>query len=232
MKKVISLILVSLLLISCQTKTDDLLITGRVKNIKKGKLFLQRIVDSTLVNVDSVSFYNNDDFSFAVELEKPEIMYLELQKDTLEEPGQNFISFFADKGNLTVNSRLDKFVYATIDADYENQQVFTTYANNLKRFGDFKLDLIKEELEARKNGDDRKLDSINKAYDRMNKRRILYAINYAKANPSLEVSPYIVLNQAQYINKNYLDTVYLALDKKIQKSFYGQQLKAMIDKKD
>ncbi len=230
MKRIVGVVIACLIIFSCSSKREDLIITGQVKGIKKGKLFLQKVSDSVIVNLDSITFYNNDDFTFTVELEHPEMMYLELQKDTLEEPGQNFVPFFADKGNLMVNSSLDKFVYATIDADYENHKVFTTYASNIKRFGDFKLDLIKEELEARKNDDQQKLDSINEAYDRMNKRRVLYAINFAKANPKLEVSPYIVLDQARYINKSYLDTVYRALDKKIQKSFYGKQLKAMIDK--
>ena len=216
------------MILSCNSKREDLIITGKIDGIKKGKLFLQKIRDTAIINLDSISFYNTNEFSFSVELEHPEVLYLQLQKDKVNEV-DDFIPFFADKGNLQVNAKLDQFALARITADYDNQNAFNTYSDNIKRFGGAKLDLIKAELEARKSDDKEKLDSINEAYDRMNTRRILYAINYAKANPSLEVSPYIVINQAQYINKNYLDTVYLALDKKIQNSFYGKQLKELID---
>jgi len=231
MKNAIAFILLSILILSCNSKREDLIITGNIEGLKKGKLFLQKIRDTAILNLDSVSFYNTNEFQFSVELEHPEVLYLQLQTDTLNEV-DNFIPFFADKGNLQVNTKLDQFSLPDITADYENQKVFNVYSVNLKRFADSKIDLIKAELEARKSNNSMKLDSVNAAYDRMNKRRVLYAINYAKAHPELEVSPYIVLNQAQYINKKYLDTVYNALSKKNQKSFYGKQLKKLIDKED
>jgi len=231
MKKYLAIIVLSILILSCNSKREDLVITGKIVGLKKGKLFLQKIKDTAIINLDSVSFYNTNDFSFSIELEHPEVLYLQLQTDTLNEV-DNFIPFFADKGNLQVNTTLEQFSLPEITADYENQKVFNVYSVNLKRFADSKLDLIKAELEARRSNNEAKLDSVNAAYDRMNRRRVLYAINYAKAHPNLEVSPYIVLNQAQYINKRYLDTVYNAMDKTIQNSFYGKQLKELMDKED
>lgn len=231
MKNSIAFILSCILIVSCNSKREDLVITGKIDGLKKGKLFLQKIQDTTIINLDSVILYNTNEFNFSVELEHPEVLYLQLQKDTLTEV-DNFIPFFADKGNLQIQTSLDQFSLPKISTDYENQKVFNTYSINLKRFADSKLDLIKAELEARKSNNTKRLDSVNEAYDRMNKRRVLYAINYAKAHPGLEVSPYIVLNQAQYINKRYLDTVYNAMDKTIQKSFYGKQLKELVDADD
>ena len=228
MKNSIAIIFLSILMLSCNSKREDLIITGKIDGLKKGKLYLQKIRDTSIINLDSVRFYNSSDFSFSIELEHPEVLYLQLQKDTLSDI-DNFIPFFADKGNLQINTSLNQFSLAKISAHYENQTVFNIYSENIKRFSDAKLDLIKAELEARKSNDEAKLDSVNAAYDRMNQRRVLYAINYAKVNPDLEVSPYIILNQAQYINKKYLDTVYNALDKRIQQSYYGKQLKALIE---
>ena len=228
MKRLVACICVAVMLCSCSSKTEDLNITGQVQGIKKGKLFLQKIKDTALINIDSFSFYNSSSFKFSVEVEQPEVLFLQLQKDTLSQ-ADDYITFFADKGNLEVNAKLDQFLLASITADYDNQNKFNTYLENIKKFSNLKLDLIKAELEARKQMDMQKIDSVNRAFNQIDKRRILYAINFAKTNPSLEVSPYVMITQAPYINNNYLDTVYLSLDQKIQKSLYGRKLKALID---
>ena len=216
-------LLFTLLIISCDQKQPDLIITGQVKGLKKGKLYLQKIKDSSIVNIDSVEFYGNNDFKFETSIEHPEIMYLQLQKDTVE-IADNFIAFFADKGQLQIDAKLDAFMYASIDGNYDNQEQFQIYSKNIKRFSNQKLDLIEAELKARKSQDEPLLDSINEAYNRMIRRQYLYTINFAMGHPDLEVSPYVVINQAEYISKKYLDSVYNSLDRNIQKSFYGQKL--------
>lgn len=224
-------VFIVLVIFSCDSTKPDLLITGQIKGLKKGKLYLQKIKDSAIVNIDSIEFYNNNDFTFGTSIEHPEIMYLQLQKDTVE-IADNYIAFFADKGQLQVDAKLEEFMYADIEGDYENQKQFKIYSDNLKRFGDQKLDLIEAELEARKSKDKRLLDSINKSYNRMNQRRYLYAINFAMGHPDLEISPYVVFSQAKYINTKYLDSVYQNLDRKIKKSFYGKKLNDLITQRE
>ncbi len=213
-------------ILSCNSKQPDLVISGQIEGLKKGKIYLQKIKDSTIVNLDSIDFYNTNQFKLEVNLSHPEVMYLQLKKDTVDKV-DNFISFFADKGKLNVDAKLSEFNLAKLNSNYKNQQKFQEYSQNIKRFGDQKLDLIKAELEARKDNNQERLDSVNMAYNTMSKRRYLYAINFAMSHPDLEVSPFIILNQAQYINSKYLDSVYNSLDKSIQKSYYGQQLKQL-----
>ena len=227
MKHRLLVLVVLLALLSCDNKKPDLTITGQVKGLKKGKLYLQKINDTSIVNIDSVRLYNDNNFKFEIPIKQPQLMYLQLQRDTVE-VADNFIAFFADKGELQVNADLEAFMNAKIAANYENQKQFGIYSENIKRFGDQKLDLIKVELEARKTQNEILLDSVNEAYDRMNRRRYLYAINFAMGHPDLEVSPYVLLNHADYINKKYLDSVYKNLDRNIQKSFYGQKLNDLV----
>jgi hypothetical protein len=227
MNKKILIFLLCFGFIACESKSPDLVLEGKIFGLKKGKIFLQRVKDSAIINIDSVEFYNTNLFRFERQLDYPEIMYLQLQKDTIN-PEDNFVAFFADKGKVNVNAALNQFMFADIKANYANQKEFNTYSKNLKRFGDQKLDLIKAEMEARSTNDEARLDSVNKAYDRMNKRRYLYTINFAINHPDLEVSPYVLLNQAQYIRKSYLDSVYQKLDHKVQKSYYGRKLNNLI----
>lgn len=230
MKNNLLILFLAFAFLSCDNKQPDLTISGQIKGLKKGKIYLQKIKDSALVNIDSVAFYNTNNFIFEVFVEHPELMYLQLQKDTIEMV-DNYITFFADKGQIKVDASLDNFMYAKISGDYENQKQFKIYSNNIKRFGDQKLNLIAAELDARKQKKDMLLDSINKAYNRMNRRRYLYAINFAMGHPDIEVSPYVVLNHAKYIKKKYLDSVYNNLDPKIQKSYYGKKLSQLINKR-
>ena len=231
MKYKLLVVFVALIIFSCDNSKPDLVITGQIDGLKKGKLYLQKIKDSVIVNIDSVEFYNNNDFKFETTIEHPQIMYLQLQKDTVE-IADNFVAFFADKGQLLMDAKLEEFMFAKLEADYENQKVFKAYSDNLRRFNDQKLDLIEAELEARKIKDEMSLDSINLVYNKMNQRRYLYAINFAMGHPKLEVSPYIVLNQAQYINTKYLDSVYQNLDRNIKKSYYGKKLNDLVIQQD
>ncbi len=228
MKKFILGLIAFLSILSCESEKPDFVIEGKVKGLKKGKIYLQKWKDSTIVNIDSISLYNENNFRFEQKIVQPEIMYLQLQKDTVEIK-DNYITFFADKGKLEVNSTLDEFMYAELKADYPNQNQFNEYNKTMRRFTDQKLDLIKAELEARKSNDNVKLDSVNKVYNKMNRRRSLYSINFALANTNQEVSPYVILEQSQYISKPYLDTVYQKLDKKVKTSFYGKKLKKLIE---
>lgn len=227
MKKYIFILISFLAILACENEKPDLLIKGHIKGLKKGKLYLQTLTDSIIVNLDSVSFYNSNRFRFERKLDYPQVMYLQLKKDSID-PADNFIAFFADKGKVNVKAELGRFIFAEAEADYPNQKAFGDYSKNIKRFGDQKLDLIKAEMEARKSGDSEKLDSVNLAYNRMHKRRYLYTVNFAFSHPDLEVSPYIVMNQARYINKKYLDSVYQSFHKSIQKSYYGKQLNDLI----
>lgn len=213
--------------LACENKPPDFVIEGEIEGLKKGKLYLQKIKDSTLINIDSVEFYNTSQFRIERDLEYPEVMYLQLKKDTIETT-DNFVSFFADKGKLTVKAKLDQFMFAELEGDYVNQQKFQEYSEIIKRFGDQKLDLIEAEINARKNKNQDKLDSINESYNKMNRRRYFFAINFAFGHPDLEVSPYILINHAEYINTKYLDSVYQSFDKSVQKSYYGKQLNDLI----
>jgi hypothetical protein len=227
MKKIIVLFVILLGFTSCKKDNPDLVIQGKVEGLKKGKIYLQKWNDSTILNIDSIDIYKENHFRFEQNISHPEIMYLQLQKDTID-PTDNYITFFADKGQINIKADLEEFIYAEIKADYANQKEFYAYNETMKRFSDQKLELIKAELEARKSNNKEQLDSINDAYDKMIKRRSLYAINFAIGHPDLEISPYVILEQSKSINPSFLDTVYTKLDQKIQQSYYGLKLKELL----
>ena len=49
-----------------------------IKNFKKGNIYLQKISDSTLINVDSIFVTNEKPITLSHDLESPELFYLYL----------------------------------------------------------------------------------------------------------------------------------------------------------
>ena len=102
------------------------------------------------------------------------------------------------------------------------------YRKMMSRFNDSNLDIIKENFEAQKAEDEEKLIELDNRYDRLLKRKYLYTVNFALNNKDLELAPYLALSEVFDANIKYLDTIYGSLEKNIQKSKYGKQLKEFL----
>jgi len=115
-----------------------------------------------------------------------------------------------------------------ITSNFENQKKLEEYNEVIKQFNNQRLDLIEANFEASKSQNEEKLDSLNKRFNSILKRKYLYTVNFALNNKNLEVSPYVLLSEAFDANIKYLDTVYNALEKPIRKSLYGKRLNELI----
>ena len=68
--------LIALFITSCNNRTNDLdamVVSGTVKGLKKGTLYLQHIPDSTLVTIDSIEIDGSGNFKFDTKNESPEV---------------------------------------------------------------------------------------------------------------------------------------------------------------
>lgn len=213
---------------SCSKKSTDLVVTGTVKDIKKGTIYLQKIIDTTLVSVDSLTFNGNSTFELSCELKEPEVLYLNLNDNSSD---SERIRFFAEKGNVVINTTLKRFgLDAEINGSSLNKQL-EDYYKIANRFDDDALDLMVKQLEAAKTGDTNKINIANKNSDNNLKRKYLYSINFAMNHKNSEVAPYIALAEIYDANIKYLDTIYNALPKDIANSKYGKELNDFIGKR-
>ena len=224
MKKISVLLLILIGIAACSKKESNLLITGEVKGLKKGTLYLQKIEDTMLVNIDSVVVDGDPQFNMDVYLDSPQMMYLYLEKVDNSQYDDR-IEFFADKGEIAIYTSLEKFETGAKVKGSANQEKLQEYRQMISRFNDSNLDLIKESFEAQKVEDDQKLIEIDQKYDRLLKRKYLYTVNFALTNKDLEIAPYLALSEVFDANIKYLDTIYNALEPKIKKSKYGKSLK-------
>jgi succinate dehydrogenase flavin-adding protein (antitoxin of CptAB toxin-antitoxin module) len=214
------------ILISCGNKQHDLTVKGHIEGLKKGTIYLKKLNDSALVNVDSLIINGNSDFELHSDLESPEVFYLYLDKNSSEE---DRITFFADKGITEINTSLKNFVFDAEIIGSEQQKSLEEYQFIISRLNNSNLDLIKEDFEAQREGDSAKLDTIQKQYDNFLKRRYLYTVNFALNNKDSEVAPYVTLTEIYNANISLLDTINNSLTPKVKDSKYGKELQRFIN---
>ncbi|MEM7382644.1 MAG: DUF4369 domain-containing protein, partial [Bacteroidota bacterium] len=85
-----------------------MIVTGNVKGLKKGTLYLQHIPDSVLVTVDSLTIAGDGNFNFEIPLDHAEIFYLYLDKTDNNDINDR-ITFFGEPGTITINTAWNTF---------------------------------------------------------------------------------------------------------------------------
>ncbi len=224
--------LVSLFLLASCSKDGDFTLTGKVNGLKKGKIYLQRIEDTSLVTIDSVIVDGDPTFEFITDLKEPQIVYLALEKVDAYEYDDR-IMIFAEPGQMTVNTSLKNFESQAAITGSQNQQKLDEYTKIIRRFNDQNLDLIKKSFEVRKEGWEDFIVFYDNKLQNLTKRKYLYTVNFALNNKEYEVAPYLAVSEIFDANVKYLDTIYSSLKPKIRRSKYGKALKDYIkERKD
>jgi len=224
MKKIILLLFSSIGILACSETESNLIVTGNIKDLKKGTIFLQKIEDTLLINVDSVQVNGNSEFVLKDYIESPQIMFLSLDKVDNSQYDDR-LEFFADEGEVKIITSLENFEQDAKITGSQNQEKLIEFRKIMQRFDNSNLDLIKEDLEAQKNNDEESLLDINNRSDKLLKRKYLYTVNFALNNKDLELAPYLALSEVFDANIKYLDTIYSSLEPKVKESKYGKELK-------
>lgn len=225
MKKSIIVFVALLLLSACnQNETKgNLHITGNIKGLRKGTLYIQRVVDTTLVAIDTIHIDGSSTFESNLDLKSPEMLYLFLDRGVSNSLDNN-LSFFAEPGTITIETSLDRYLSDAKITGSKNQEIFEEYKKINTRFTDENLTLIEKRFNAIKNKDTKAADSLSAKQDSNTKRKYLFATNFALNNRDFEVAPYIALSEIYDINVKYLDTIQKSMSPKVAKSLYGKKL--------
>ncbi|RKR10986.1 uncharacterized protein DUF4369 [Flavobacterium sp. 90] len=226
MKKSIIAFVTLAVLASCSKKessTDNLHITGNIKGLKKGTLYIQRIVDTSLVAIDSIKIDGNSAFESDIKLESPEMLYLFLDRGVTNSLDNNIL-FFAEPGNINIDTNLDNFIYSAKITGSKNQELYEQYQKINSRFIGENLSLVEPRFKAIKRKDQKAIDSIDAKQSSNIKRKYLYATNFAINNKDHEIAPYIALAEIYDINIKFLDTIQKSMTPKVANSLYGKKL--------
>ncbi len=224
MKKIGLLILGAMAVIACSKENENTMyVKASVKGLKKGTFYLQKQVDSMIVSVDSINVDGTEDFLMTDEITSPEMYFLTLGNSSKS------ISFFGEKDTVTIVSQLDLFALKAKIKGSMNQDLLTSFADMQQNFNNQKLDLIKEEFEARKIGSQDSIELVANKLKNWQRKRYLYMTNFAVRNANYEVAPYIALTELVDANIKLLDTVTNSMSPEVRDSKYGQQLVKFVD---
>jgi len=224
MKKLSVLFIVFFTLLACSSKESNLIVKGNIEGLKKGTLYLQKVEQDSLINIDSVTIRGDANFVMETYITSPQIMYLFLDKVDNASYIER-IEFFAEEGEVEINSTLKNF---QIDAKVKgsaNQEKLVEYKKMISRFNDSNLDLIQKNFEAQRDNNEEELIAINREYERLLARKYLYTVNFAINNKNLEIAPYLALSEVFDANIKYLDTIYNSMTPQVKESLYGKELK-------
>ena len=225
MKNVVFTALFLLLLMACAKKEPlgNLHITGTVKGLKKGTLYIQKIKDSALVTIDTIAIEGNPDFASDLNIESPEVYYLFLDRGVTNSL-DNKVPFFAEPGNIRIETSLEYFLSNAKITGSKNHEKYAEFRKVTTRYNDQNLELTESKFYAFKNKNFKKVDSLQSLQDAGIKRRYLYTTNFAINNNNLEVAPYVTLAEIANINLKYLDTIQKSMTPKVAQSMYGKRL--------
>jgi hypothetical protein len=220
------------LFVSCSDKKaakDELVLKGYVKGLKKGKLYLQRVQDSTIVVLDTIVLNGDSHFESNVKLEAPEMLYLYLDRGVTESKDNNLL-FFAEPGNMTVDTNLEFFLGNAKFTGSKNQELYEQYKHIISQFNDEQLKLLQAQIMGTKGNKNYSAEENTKKQEQLLKRRYLYAANFALTNANHEVAPYIALTDIYDMQPRFLDSIHRKMTPEITNSKYGKKFTEFLKK--
>jgi len=224
MKKLTAICLLIIIAACSSEKKGNMKVQGQIKGLKKGTLYLQKMKDSMLVSVDSVSLLGKDTFLLTDNVEDPVMYYLTFDGNTTDKR----IIFFGEKGIITINDLVEKFGIAPEISGSKNQEVLDKYYKITRQFRGKQLDLIKENFEAQRENDEEKIKEITNTSENLLKRRYLYTTNFVLNHTDFEAAPYIALTELVDANIKLLDTINNSLSDNVKSSTYGKKFQKFV----
>ena len=189
-----------------------------VENFKKGNIYLQKISDSALINVDSIFVKKNESIILKYNIDSPELFYLNLDVSDID----NRIEFFGEKGEINIDTSLEKFNSDFKISGSSSDSIYRDYLSVIKKFNNQKLDLIQLSFNLTKTELNDSLIKVQNQIKSLNKRQYLYNLNYTVSNGNSFISPLIAINEFSESDKIVLDTIKNSMSKQVLESKYGK----------
>ena len=227
MKKIFLAVIALITLIACDKKETvegaNVHITGNVEGLSQGKLYLQKIEDTTLVIIDSIQINGDSKFESHIKLDSPEMLYLALDRGQTNSI-DNSLPFFAEPGNITIETTLKHFFADAKVKGSKNHDLWIEFKKINDRFNDENLVLMEKRLQNELKPNPTTTDSIEVTYEKLLKRKYRYTAHFATTHGDAAIAPYLALSEIANINITYLDTIQKSMKPDVAKSKYGKML--------
>ena len=226
MKNLLYILAITIACVSCK-KENEMHIEATITGLKKGTVYLQKIVDSSLVDLDSIVIDGQETFSLSTLVDSPELFYIYVDKiDGVEYNDR--ITFFGEKGDLKLNTHLEKINSEVVITGSKNHRIYTEYQNALKdvnrKLAQANLGFIQAQIK----NDEGEIIAYDKKVTALTRAKYLRAIQFALSHKRTSVAAYIGAREIEEANVTYLDSIYNGLSKKAKATIYGKELDQLI----
>lgn len=233
MKKLVLALFAISAIVACKQEenTDtNVHISGNIKGLSQGKLFLQKLQDSTLITIDSITINGNSNFESHINLDSPEVLYLFLDRGQTKSI-DNSLPFFAEPGQIKIETTLERFFADAKITGSKNHDLWVKFDSLNSKFRDQNLALMAKRLKNELKPNPSTTDSIENEYQKLLKRKYRYTAHFAVSNANKEIAPYLALSEIANINTAFLDTIQKSMTPEVAKSKYGKMLKEYVKKR-
>jgi peroxiredoxin len=221
MKKIAFILILGSVLSSCMKTTDQFKISGIVKGIDTGMVFLQKYEQEIWVNVDSVKLAKGA-FAFTGKSDLPEMWHIVMPD------GQLVLPVFLENSAIEIEILPESIEKSTIKGS-ATQDVYQKYLSM-----DEALNVKMEEVytaynKARKANDTvgmERNDSIISTLDAAAKKQLQ---DFAKANNKSVVAPFLVIKNSWQFELPELEELAAAMDTSLNRSQYLVEVKKRIE---
>ena len=178
MKRILLLSILSVVVMSCsEEKKSNMTVSGNIKGLKKGKLFLQQFKDSSLVDLDSLEIKGDGTFSFSYYLESPEVLYLYLDKEDNNDINDR-ITFFGEPGEITIKTSWNTFDVSPEIYGSKSQEKLEEFNEMISQFNIKELELTQQIESEEMKDDSLAIDSVKQLIRRNIISRYRYSLNF------------------------------------------------------
>ena len=214
------------LVFSCNFNQENFELSGNINGLENGVIYLIELssIEKEII-LDSTTVDNKSSFLLKGYIKEPQILKIRLGQSNTNE-----IEFFAEIGEMKLNTSNKRFQFDAQFSGSRHQENLDKFNSYLMKFEEEDIDLLETQIQESIKGNEKKIDSISILRENNDKRKILFVINYITNNNKEIISPYLALKYNQEIQLEYLTKIYKSYSKEISDSKYGIELNKIINK--
>jgi len=217
MKRVLMVLLIPIVLGSCEQKPEGFVVEGSISGYPEGNAVLKRRINSEFVTLDSTQI-SDGSFSFKGILDLPEMCYVYIN-DTLP-----YIRLFLENSEITIQAHVDSLRSAHINGSAIQAQL-DAYNNSIKSFDDSLRIYYRNYLAANKEGETALAKSYEQAFERVSGEQKKASLDYVAQNSNTVLGPYLVWGTLAYdMDEKELETVASQFTPELSESIYVEQI--------
>ncbi len=211
---------------SCNFNQENFELSGNINGLENGVIYLIELssIEQEII-LDSTTVDNTSSFLLKGYIKEPQILKIRLGQSNTNE-----IEFFAEIGEMKLNTSNKRFQFDAQFSGSRHQENLDKFNSYLMKFEEEDIDLLETQIQESIKGNEKKIDSISILRENNDKRKILFVINYITNNNKEIISPYLALRYNQEIQLEYLTKIYKSYNKEISESKYGIELNKIINK--